>query len=644
MFLLLLLALLPGSALWQGSADEIGVVGYVLGPDGMPVSSGTVVIQSTNVPATTPIEPTGRFRFVPARSGPLRVTVSVAGLAPYTFRLTVPASRAIRLPVIRLDPATYFRVRFVTPEGETITTPQLRRRSFDANGALIDDIPGGDGVSQQIDGTGATIIGPLPRGITALALDMPFYAQTRLPNVVVNGADALIDGGTVAVQPGAVLQIDLVDETGAAVPDLPISLEDTRPLSPLPITQLRTNQQGRATFEPLAAGRYLVRAAALGKCNGRDLFIARTVAVPAEGTHETRFVVSGTATFRISSPALGALKGIPVSAMPDMPRPPLPGPLRGPVGPSLLLRILTITPCRGATDRDGRVRLASFPPGPTDLAVQFGNSTYVRRLEVPVGGHEIAISIPDGFLPVRVSNAANTQPVPRALVTWTVEGGGRVEATTSANGDVLLEGVGIRPGVLTISAPGFRSVEEPLPEPPGILHEVALVPLPVTTLKARIVAASGEPLPDAVVELSAMNKIAAPQVAVTDAKGVVAFNDVPAGTLHVMAGADVFVARTIPIAEDRRADVTLALSRGYRIVANVELPAGTGPLRVRVLNNAGETLENALDSASDRRIKSPGRLTLGPLTAGRYVIELSGAQERRTPIEIVDRDVAVTIR
>src|SRR3989442_516529 len=134
--LLLLLALLPGSALWQGSGDEIGVVGYVLGP-------------------------------------------------------------------------------------------------------------GGHGVSQQYDGTGARIIGPLPRGITALALDMPFYAQTRLPNVVVNGADALIDGGAVAVQPGAVLQIDLVDETGTAVPDLPISLEDTRPLSPLPITQLRTNQQGR---------------------------------------------------------------------------------------------------------------------------------------------------------------------------------------------------------------------------------------------------------------------------------------------------------------------------------------------------------------------------------------------------------------
>src|SRR2546426_1110769 len=330
MFLLLLLALLPGSALWEGSGDEIGVVGYVLGPDGMPVSSGTVVIQSTNVPATTPIEPTGRFRFVPARSGPLRVTVSVAGLAPYTFRLTVPASRAIRLPVIRLDPATCFRVRFVTPEGETITTPQLRRRSFDANGALIDDIPGGDGVSQQIDGTGATIIGPLPRGITALALDMPFYAQTRLPNVVVNGADTLIDGGTVVVQRGAVLQIDLVDETGAAVPDLPILLEDTRPLSPLPIAELRTNQQGPARFHRPTPGPCLLRAGPRGTdaCRWRGSRRAgptspcSSAAPPTCGGWPSR---SAGVKSRSASPTASCLCGSPT--------PRTPSPCRGPSSP-----------------------------------------------------------------------------------------------------------------------------------------------------------------------------------------------------------------------------------------------------------------------------------------------------------------------
>ena len=92
------------------------------------------------------------------------------------------------------------------------------------------------------------------------------------------------------------------------------------------------------------------------------------------------------------------------------------------------------------------------------------------------------MSVPDGFLPVRVINAATHEPVPRAFVTWTIEGGGRSEATTTIIGEALLEGVGTRPGILTVTAPRFQATEERLPEPPGILHDIALVPLPDTRL------------------------------------------------------------------------------------------------------------------------------------------------------------------
>jgi hypothetical protein len=41
----------------------------------------------------------------------------------------------------------------------------------------------------------------------------------------------------------------------------------------------------------------------------------------------------------------------------------------------------------------------------------------------------------------------------------------------------------------------------------------------------------------------------------------------------------------------------------------------------------------------------PGRLSLGPLPPGEYVIELRGAREqRREWIKIVDRDVVATFR
>lgn len=643
---LVLLALLavPASLASQGTGDEPGIYGYVLAPGDIPVSGGTVAYPSFAASASTSIDRFGRFRIPVDRIGAYRVTVSVPGFAPYQFRLTVPASRTVRLPVIHLEPATYFRVRFVSPTGEPITSPAIRRRSFDGSSVPIVDAP--DASSIAFDADGATRIGPLPHGITTLALDTPIFAQTRVPNISVTGADALLDGGTIVVQPGSTLHVDLFDASGMPVPDQFVVLEDVLPLSPLRFPwPVQTNAQGRVTFERLAAGRYRVRTAALERCVTQPLSVARTVTVSGADTVNTRIVVAGKATFRISSP-LGPAKGIVVSAAPDNPLPASsPMLLLGRGMPSPIALSLNTTNCRGTTDADGRVTLTSFPPGPADIAVHFSNSLYVRRLDVPIGGREVAVSIPDGFLPVRVINAVKHDPVPRAFVTWNIEGGGRAEATTTITGDALLEGVGTRPGILTVRAPGFQPAEERLAEPPGIVHDVALVPLPDTSLAVRVVTASGDALPNAVVEVAPASPLWAPQLAVTDAKGVVTFPDVPAGTLRVTAIAIGYVASTMRIPQDNRAGAELTLSPGYRVIVSVELPATSGPLRVRVLNGTGQTMDALLDATSDRGLAPPGRLSLGPLPPGDYVIELRGAREQRQErIRIVDGDVVATLR
>src|SRR4029077_2842976 len=244
--------------------------------------------------------------------------------------------------------------------------------------------------------------------------------------------------------------------------------------------------------------------------------------------------------------------------------------------PSLIALSLTTANCRGTTDADGRVTLTSFPPGPSDIAVHFTNSLYVRRVDVPIGGGEVAVTVPDGFLPVRVLNAATHESVPRAFVTWTIEGGGRSEATTTIIGDALLEGVGTRPGILTVTAPRFQATEERLPEPPGILHDVALVPLPDTRLTVRVVTASGAPLRSAVVEVASANPLWAPQLAVTDVKGVVTFSDAPAGILRVTAIANGHVPSTMQITQNNRTGAVLTLSPGYRADVSVELRATPG--------------------------------------------------------------------
>jgi len=160
-----------------------------------------------------------------------------------------------------------------------------------------------------------------------------------------------------------------------------------------------------------------------------------------------------------------------------------------------------------------------------------------------------------------------------------------------------------------------------------------------------VVTASGDVLPNAVVEVTPANPLWAPQVAVTDAKGIVTFLDAPAGTLRVTAIANGYVVSTMRVSQNNRTGAVPTLSPGYRAVASVELPATLGPLLVRVLNDAGATMDALLDAASDRGIEPPGRLSLGPLPQGDYVIELRGAREQRQErIRIVDRDVVSTFR
>ena len=63
------------------------------------------------------------------------------------------------------------------------------------------------------------------------------------------------------------------------------------------------------------------------------------------------------------------------------------------------------------------------------------------------------------------------------------------------------------------------------------------------------------------------------------------------------------------------------------------------------LQSAGESMDVMLDTASDRSIQPPGRISLGPLPPRRYLIELYGTREhRQEQIQLVDRDVDVIIR
>jgi hypothetical protein len=81
------------------------------------------------------------------------------------------------------------------------------------------------------------------------------------------------------------------------------------------------------------------------------------------------------------------------------------------------------------------------------------------------------------------------------------------------------------------------------------------------------------------------------------------------------------------------------------VIATVELPATAGSQLVRVVNDGNTSMDSLLDSDSDRRFQPPGRLSIGPLAPGAYVIEVHSAGGRRTErVRVVDRDVYATFR
>lgn len=536
--------------------EQAGLRGVVLTHEDAPVASGTVVLQSwdssSNISA--PIGRDGRFRAVVTASGLHRMTIASPGFAPHRVNVIVPPSRNVALPAIRLIAPTYFRARFVTAAGEVLMSPNLRRRFMGADG-----LPAGavDGQGPSFDTDGSVTLGPLPRGVTALALDMPMLALTPLRDVSVTGADAVVDAGTVTVQPGTVLHVDLIDGTGAPVPNHPTTIEPVAPFSALTPRSAVTNKEGRVTFDRLAAGRYRVNTTAKDRCNGgARLSASQLVFVSGTGDVRQQLELDGVVRLLVSSP-YGPLAGAEVAISPEQVAPPIAGFPRIPGRPSP--PVMMAARCNDTTDAEGRVSFTNVPPGPIGIGVRSGNSTYQRNATVGRSDPELPFAIPDGFLQLQVTNELTGAPVANASVTWNGNGY-RVSSTTNGLGAALLEGVGDGSGLIQVAARGFAADSARTTISPLGTHETTLRPDPSTVRRVRVVGPAGEPVAGAIVELLPPTVFDVGVFAVTDATGAVVFPDAPAGALSATASADGFAPVSFSLSGDTDAPVVVTLT------------------------------------------------------------------------------------
>ena len=556
---LVLLSIAPAPRAAQPAAPEPGITGQVLAPDGSPVTQGTVGLLTApifgRVSVTATIDRTGHFRIVPDTQGRQPLAISVPGYAPYRANVTVPSSRVMALPDITLLEATHFHARFVTTDGEPIAATGLRRRSLDVDGETIPDPL--EHVRERVEQDGSITIGPLPPGRTLFAFDRPPFAQTRLPDVTVNGVKRFIDRGTITISPGSQLHVDIVDTAEQPVPKHDVWIEDAIQPSPLSMMTVKTNAQGRATFDRLALGRYRVWTRFTEKCRGIEPTMSRLVVTSNSGAAHVRMVIGGRVALRIIT-TLGPVLGRGVTVTPDPPPQPTTQ-LVGPSGRRMPLLSTASRSCGGVTDSDGRVVLTPFPAGPAQLRVTLFNSSYIANINVPESGREMAIAVPDGLIPVKVISRTTQHPV-EAQLTW-VGGGGRVETYTNANGDALMEGVGTSGGTLTVSAREHQTVEGVFDETPDTMQEVALTSSPTARVSVRVVRDEAEVPGDAVVELLARGPADVAEFATTDAKGMATFTDVPPGPLQFRAHGDGFAPTIVRIEEDSRASIVITLKR-----------------------------------------------------------------------------------
>jgi hypothetical protein len=556
----ILLSIAPAPRAAQPTvADEPGITGEVRSPGGSPVTGGSVALMTVSIyKIVATIDRTGHFRIVPDSQGPQRLFIAVPGFAPYRAIVSPPSSRRMTLPPITLTEATYVRVRFVTVDGDLLGPGGLRRISLDNDGVLIPDPL--NHTRQEVSSDGTVTIGPLPPGRMMWGFDLPPLATTplsptRLPDITIGDNGQVIDRGTIAIQPATQLHVDVLDGKGQPVPQHNVSIDDAIQPSPLSYQSVLTDAKGRATFSRLGRGRYRVFTSSVDRCGRQFLTISRLVSAGSDGP-VPRMVIGGRAALRITTP-LGALLARQVRLSPDAPN-----------APSLRPRFLeasgrqvAIDPpappsCVGATDADGRVALAPFPPGPAQLRVELFNSTYIIPVNVPDNGREIAVAIPDGLTPVKVIDRTTQNPVALARATW-VGTTGRVEALTTANGDALLEAVGANGGTLTISERGYQTLEGVFEVTPDTVQEVALTRLPPELVRISVVTDENKPIGNATITLLGGGELV--HFTATDAKGLASFSGIGPGALNVIAHADGFAAETLQVPEDARASIRIEM-------------------------------------------------------------------------------------
>jgi hypothetical protein len=549
-------------------AGALRLEGQVIDDHDAPVAGATIVVDSTP-PRRATSDASGSF--------------AIDGLLPRAYTVEAHAGDRVGGPLnVRLSDKTDPVTLRLTAGGRAEVKIIDERTGHPVEAAAV-ELGGRFVITQASDARGVAHFTGVITGRHAIRVTAPGYAPaaSELAASAVTSATA---SATVALRHGAAVTGSVLGVDGAPVAGAVVELDDATQLAiaarPEPAT---TDASGHWRFPAVARGTYRFTATASAGSAG-PLPPITLDGVTAYGEVVLRLVAGGRLSGQVVAPG-----GAPAAWA--VVRVALPGSLLKP-------RIREVT-----ADAAGKFALAHLPIGHLEVSARGdAGSASAVAVELTAAGKELTLVLADHDAIAGVVVTADGQPIADAQVTAVATAVFGALATTEVTDQAgHFELRGLASGTYRVSAArqaqAWRGLSRDWLDVPSGTRDLRVVVREAGRLHGRVAFATGGAPSRFTIALG----LSAP-LTVASADGAFAFDDIPAGTLRLVASGADFVARTLAnvvIQPGQDTDVgTITVERGRSLTGHVRDARGTPVARASVI--AGHKLigsGNAIDGA-----------------------------------------------
>ena len=590
----------------------------------------------------------GRFEIREVLVGESHLEILALGWRNERVPISLRPGNDIVLPPLYLTPESEVTGRILNEStGGPVPGARLVLENPEASPAALRDLLEGPTYALT-NAEGVFRLRGVRPGPLQAAIDAPGLARTRLNRIEVP-SDGVLDLGVILIGRGTTLSVVVRDLHDQPVVALPLSIDRGPAIAAGSVLDGETDATGRATFPNLGRGRYRLRIGGSDRPGSGGPRRLEWVDVDGSAREEEITVSLATASLRLGvRQAFAPGSQLPIIVSPAvMDIQPQEGPpirvIRGGVVQIFNKPVGGVK--AGLTDEHGDIQLDDVDVGDVRVGVHLGPSQWSSRISLSAVPTKHEIRIPSSTLPVAVNGESG--PLPGAHVRVEYADGVRLEGETIADGSLLLLGSQTGPAVLLASAPKHRERRVAI-ESPEAPQTVVLDPeSDGASLRVTVAARSGEVVTGALVTALHRDSLDR-RSAVSDDLGAVLLRGLPSGPIRLIVSREPFAPATaiaLNLDEHRVVETTVLLENGHLVEIVAPTSSGEVPFSIIVRDHEGNPINSLMAAESALVVEPEKGATIGPLSAGRYSVELrSGVTSKRRDFNVADKPLRLEIR